>query len=352
MAKVLQTKPRFTKTELNSPECLKQWRHWLHWAQSEVLEKKLKTETLRWARENKGTSVTKDLDQLPDYEFAVIGKYLYALNSGAELPDKYGSLWKYVDQVIEKSQSIVAVEEDSKPKVKKPSAEQIAQKQVEQISGEIDNVIDGMIIDTTLLDPKHDFVTILAPHDPKAKALEMLIAVYSEELANVNNAIEADSDYELIGDNFTRMNAKRLAKVYDKLLTDVRYLYSKQVTPKDPAQLIKSLKVRPGWSEIGVKSADLKTLIGSKEVWVFDTRLNKLGVYYAEDANGLSVKGSSLISYSTESRSKRVDLKDYKKKMSGVTDAKELKKYYKGVDKLDARMNGKLTRETLILSIV
>jgi hypothetical protein len=45
-----------------------------------------------------------------------------------------------------------------------------------------------------------------------------------------------------------------------------------------------------------------KDVVGAMQLWVYNTKTRKLGCYHADDAGGLSVKGSSLLNF-TESKS-------------------------------------------------
>jgi len=47
-----------------------------------------------------------------------------------------------------------------------------------------------------------------------------------------------------------------------------------------------------------IKSVSAKDIIGANQLWVFNIKTKKLGMYMADDSSGLSVKGSSIINFS------------------------------------------------------
>ena len=49
----------------------------------------------------------------------------------------------------------------------------------------------------------------------------------------------------------------------------------------------------------GLTSIDPIKIIGSKEVWVYNTKYRRLFRYVAADSSGISVKGTTLLNYST-----------------------------------------------------
>jgi hypothetical protein len=71
----------------------------------------------------------------------------------------------------------------------------------------------------------------------------------------------------------------------------------RKVKKKTPEQLVAKVKVCYEFAELGLKSIPAKDIIGATQLWVYNTKMRKLGVYHAEDAGGFTIKGTSVENY-------------------------------------------------------
>jgi hypothetical protein len=66
---------------------------------------------------------------------------------------------------------------------------------------------------------------------------------------------------------------------------------------KTAVQLLKKFKYQKSDSDLNLTSIDPETIIGAQQLWVFNTKTRRLGVYYAVDEKGLSVSRMSIDNY-------------------------------------------------------
>jgi hypothetical protein len=66
---------------------------------------------------------------------------------------------------------------------------------------------------------------------------------------------------------------------------------------KTAAQLLKLFAYQKSDSELKLNSVEPEHIIGATQLWVFNTKTRKLGVYYAEDGKTLSVSRKSIVDY-------------------------------------------------------
>ena len=66
---------------------------------------------------------------------------------------------------------------------------------------------------------------------------------------------------------------------------------------KTAAQLLKKFKYQKSDSDLNITSIDPETIIGTQQLWVFNTKTRRLGVYYAADEKGLSISRMSVDNY-------------------------------------------------------
>jgi hypothetical protein len=116
-------------------------------------------------------------------------------------------------------------------------------------------------------------------------------------------------------------------------------------------KVVSKLKYKKEDPQLGIVSMNPVHIVGSKEVWVYNTKTRKLGVYKADGPGGLNVKGTGLLNYSTESVEKTVrkpveTLAEFKK-ASKV----KLRTFLKELSTVDVPCQGKLNEHHVILRI-
>jgi hypothetical protein len=66
---------------------------------------------------------------------------------------------------------------------------------------------------------------------------------------------------------------------------------------KSPDELVSKIKYCKDFAELKLVSVKPTDIIGAMQLWVYNTKNRKLGCYHAEDAGGLSVKGSTILNF-------------------------------------------------------
>ena len=110
--------------------------------------------------------------------------------------------------------------------------------------------------------------------------------------------------------NFTKVQLKKLVAYCDQVIIDGMRLAGDSVKSrkprkrkaKSPDQLVSKINYAKDFAELKLVSVDPKTIVGANQLWVYNTKTRKLGCYNAEDAAGLSIKGSTLQNFA-ESKS-------------------------------------------------
>jgi hypothetical protein len=119
-----------------------------------------------------------------------------------------------------------------------------------------------------------------------------------------------DSDVKEAYSNFTKVQLKKLVAYCDQVILDGMKLAGDSVKSrkprkrkaKSPDQLVSKLNYAKDFAELKLVSVDPKTIVGASQLWVYNAKTRKLGCYNAEDAAGLSIKGSSIQNFA-ESKS-------------------------------------------------
>lgn len=98
-----------------------------------------------------------------------------------------------------------------------------------------------------------------------------------------------------------------------------------------------------------IQSINPVNILGADQVWVFNVKTRRVGLYIALDASGLNVKGSAITNYSDSSIQKT--LRKPEKALSSIlTGGKiSLKKVMDSINSKEVPLNGRINKDTIIL---
>jgi len=115
-------------------------------------------------------------------------------------------------------------------------------------------------------------------------------------------------------------------------------------------RLVKKIKYQVEFPELKLVSVNPEKIIGANELWVYNTKYNRLGVYRAENSiRGFSVKGTTLLHFDeTESVEKTV-----RKPKEALANLKKgaLKKALNSMKTQEKQLKGRIGKDTILLSV-
>lgn len=123
--------------------------------------------------------------------------------------------------------------------------------------------------------------------------------------------------------------------------------------PVSVERKVRGLKFLDKFDELKLQSINPTKIPGSNQLWVYNVKTRKLGVYIALDAAGLDVKGSTILNYSF-SASIGKTLRAPEKVLKIVTDGGKiaLRKTLDSVNSKPKPLNGRINKDTILLRIV
>jgi hypothetical protein len=142
----------------------------------------------------------------------------------------------------------------------------------------------------------------------KAAHAKIIIELYKKEREEIQESLDTDEEQLLEGyGRYSKLQLRKLLSYYDQIINDAVKLSSdaksnrktRKRKVKTPEQLVSKIKILEECKEFKLKSEDAKKIIGASQLWVFNIKTRKLGVYHADDAGGLSVKGSTVLNFNT-----------------------------------------------------
>ena len=121
---------------------------------------------------------------------------------------------------------------------------------------------------------------------------------------------------------------------------------------KTAEQLIKKLHYLPESKEFKLKSVPPVKMVKADQVWVFNVKYRKLGVYNASDSAGLSIKGSTLLNFN-EATSTEKTIRKPEEVLKGVLEGGKLalRKTLKDIKCKEKKLTGRINDDTIILRV-
>lgn len=317
------------------------------------------------------------LDRIKDIDenrFMTVGKYMYIMNHGGDIPeDILPGLMPMLERIIneEETKSLAeAKKEDDKKHSKapevvsayvSPTIQDRLRDKAREVAGEVEGWIDDFCTDKKLpAKTVEEFLALYKANDLKAPHMRHIQAIFARRAEEVAKAVSgSDKDITESYSNFNKTELKRFDTFHKNLLkacammTEVAKVERapRKKKPVSTEKVVSKLKYKKDDVTLGIVSLNPTQIVGSKEVWVYNTKTRKLSQYKALDERGLLVKGTGLLNYTPDSVEKTIrkpveTLADFKK--AGKT---KLRTFLKELTTLDIPVSGKLNEHCVLLRV-
>lgn len=221
--------------------------------------------------------------------------------------------------------------------------------------------LEGQLDDYMLSDYKIDASPYGVMHTMNIKSVHVnkIVEVFKKRRMEFDEVLNTD-DKELkeAYGNFTKPQLKKVIAWCDQVILDCQKVIGsatenrkpRKRKVKSPDELVAKVKVLDKFDELKLVSIPSRDIIGAMQLWVYNTKTRKLGCYHAEDAGGLSVKGTSLINFN-ESKSVHKKLRKPEVSLPEVMKAGKvlLRNYIEGIRAVESALTGRLNTDTILL---
>ena len=285
--------PKFTTNDILTEE---QVGHTLTWYSQNKDNKSASKYIADYLKKNKIKHDTDGLNkQVPTFGFLCRMKM-----RGAVLSDKHEIKFKqYLDTVKPES-----VEPVDKPVSNVISIQDRIHEKTMEIAGLIDESLDEYILGGFKKIPSPLSImqdTIKSVHASR------IIAIYKTDKEEFLQVLDGTDEQLVEGySNYSKTEIKKIIAYHDLIISDALKITGtakqnrkpRKRKAKSPEQLVAKVNICIEDDTYKIKSVSAKDIIGANQLWVFNIKTKKLGVYVADDSSGLSVKGSSIINFS------------------------------------------------------
>ena len=354
----------------------KSFNHAKHYVHYEVESREWITTIKSYIKKNLKKAEQTTINKLPDWKlngshWATVA-YLLEENENL-IPDDYRkSFNKFIERLIEEGKTVVAekkAEDKKKKNVYVPNIQERLMEAAEEKTSEIDEWVDDF-----LRDPKKNSLKNKMPLESFRKneinlghtrwitkwyegPLEEL-----EELVNLPKTKLTEMEKQL-QEGYNHLNKSQQKELYEfhkrifQAMEIIRAEKKQSRAPrktkaKSASEIVKKMKFNPSDSKYGIASVNPADVVGATAIVIFNTKNRKIGIYYAEDHQTISVKGTTLLYFDTvKSVQKTVRkpeeiLPNWKK----VTKHK-LKTQFGYLKTTETKLNGRMNEDTIILKV-
>lgn len=210
---------------------------------------------------------------------------------------------EYINKNIQKTLEKEVVEiVETAPGVAFNIQERMREK-VGEIAGEIEGAIDDYI-ESGFKENKSPFAIM----QDKAKGMHAnrIVDIFKKRRAEFDEVLHTKDSELRDAYSFNKTELKKMVAYLDQIIMDALKIAGeakatrkpRKRKQKTPGQLTAKVKYCVQSDEYKLKSIDPKEVLGAAQLWVFNTKTRKLGVYHALDKSGLSIKGTSITDFS------------------------------------------------------
>lgn len=174
---------------------------------------------------------------------------------------------------------------------------------------------------------------ILGTDEDLVEAYSFLTTAQLKKFCNFVNQIIEDSQSTVLAAKANRAPRVRKAKPAAVQVAKMQYL--------------------PEFKDLGLTSVHPTKIVDAQQLWVYNVKSKKLGVYYASGSSGFSVKGTSLQGWDPETSSQnslRKPAVTIKEVMDGGK--LQLNKILSKLTTINTKLNGRINADTILLKVL
>lgn len=232
-----------------------------------------------------------------------------------------------------------------------------------KMTEELEDAIEGFQTDPENFDPKaFKVLNLLKGKEVKAAHARLIKTLYSRDLAELELLASGNADEQLKEgySHRTKKQIRNLITFYQEIMSACDMLAQEakvnrkprktKVVPKD--KLVAKLKYMKSNEPLKLVSINPADIIGTKELWIFNTKTRKLGKYVAAEFMDLGVKGTTITGFDEfKSIQKTVRKPEEKLKEFKAAGKVQLRKFLEDINATDTKMNGRINEDTVLLKV-
>lgn len=196
----------------------------------------------------------------------------------------------------------------------------------------------------------------------KAMQAKRIALHFSKKIIEPTNVIAGLVDDDLVEAYgcYTKTELKKFVAFLNLIIEDANRIVNNAKVIKTPRKtkkpstdkLVAKLPYKKEDAMYKVVSIKPTEIIGAMQLWVFNTKTRKLGVYFAENANGFTIKGSSIYGFiSGKSCTKTLRKPDDVLQTLSKSNERKYKITFDEINSVEQELTGRLNSDTILLKV-
>ena len=345
--------PKFS-TELSKVEMMKT----LNW----YSQNKTSKDAEKWAQDYFKKKLKVDVGDALKSAPDTFGYVCRIVMNGGSL-DVKNLTWfeNQIKEITEKSKKpkkkVVVKDDNSVPTV-------TIQDRIREKAHECIGELEGQLDDYVVSDFKADANPYAIMHTLNIKSVHVkMIVDFAKKRRSEFDEVLNTTDKELkeAYSNFTKPQLKKIIGWCDQIILDSQKVMGaaqqnrkpRKRKVKSPEELVAKIKVLDKYDDLKLVSIATKDIVGALQLWVYNVKQRKLGCYHAEDAGGLSVKGTTIINFN-ETKSIQKRLRKPEVTLPEVLKGGKvaLRNLLDGVKAVESPLTGRVNGDTILVRIL
>ena len=348
-----------------------------YFVHSEISTKDAVAKYRKWVKEASGwdKEEIKIILKNPDWRFSSSAKYAWCWDKLGYMPERFAEFYTSRKEGLLQTGKEVVEEQLEKKKEAKPkiSIQERMLEQVTDLCGDWDDLLDQFVekekFELKKFDPEKDMKVygggLIKPAHAKI-VKEQYEGIYAEALENLAGTCEQLKEAYSFMDKkmkkdyvafFEKINAACDAII----LTGKANRKQRKPRARSKDAIIKKLKFQLNDGALGIASISPTDVVYANELWVYNTKTRKVGVYHAKDKDprglqrqgaGLMVKGTTIQDFNEETSLQKTLRKPAEQINNWTGRAKtKFAKAFDEVKTTPTKLTGRINDSTILLQV-
>jgi hypothetical protein len=273
-------------------------------------------------------------------------------------------LSKAIAKVIEEGKNDEAEVEDGSAEIKsgvpQPSIQERVRDAAWRMTEEIEDALESFSQDPESFDPKaFKLLNLLRGKQVKAAHARIIKDLYTRQHNELVEAGQGKCEqlkeaYGYLG----KTNLKKITLFYSEILSACDMLMQEAKVnkkprakkPTDKSKVVAKMKYLKQDDKLKLVSINPQDIIGSQELWIYNTKTRKLGKYVAAEYQELGVKGTTITGFDVN-KSVQKTLRKPEEQLKEFKSAGKvaLRKFLEDIKAVDIKLNGRTNEDTILL---
>lgn len=225
--------------------------------------------------------------------------------------------------------------------------------------GELEGIIDECLLTKDFSSNPYEVMLGLGV---KGGHTSYIIKTFKKRIEELEEALKGkDVQLKEAYSQFTKTQLKNYIKFLNNIITDAEKIAHKAKVTRKPRKkkakpvdkVIEKLQYKKEDNAFKIVSINPADIVGSTQLWVFNTKVRKLGVYNSKDSDGLSVKGTTLINFDESTSIQKTIRKPEVVLPNCIKGGKIiLRKLLPEINATEQPLTGRLNSDTILLRVI